>query len=166
MHDAPGLEAEWIGGVIGDDRHAGGLVDRLGDGRARCDKRFPVGRRHAVLQQVLHHPRGIDGCVVRKRHVHVGVGHGSGPDGERATCERRREWRRDKPFDECRVNHPRIAEPEDHQIGSVAEFLAVGSDLAGAGDRGAGWAGHLCVTGVDRRPDRLGQIAGGHDHVR
>ncbi len=66
---------------------------------------------------------------------------------------------------EPRARRIRIAEPGDDEIGPVAKLRAVSRQFAHPGDRGRRRPRRLGITGIDRRPDRLREIAGGDDRI-
>ena len=82
MGDAPRVEADGIGGVGGDDRHAARLahlpLDRRGRSDDRCPSRRPAGRglrpRRPGGQQPLQHPGGLDRPAGGQGKMAVGRG--------------------------------------------------------------------------------------------
>jgi hypothetical protein len=58
-----------------------------------------------------------------------------------------------------RMRSGRVAPPEDHEIGAVAHLLRVGRHGPGPGDRRAGWTIEVTRPEVDRRSERLGEVA-------
>ena len=128
-------------------------------------------------QEGVQEPRRVDRGSRRQDEVIPCSAARLRADGEHRPGCVARERRRDKLCHErlerlerpkrpaCGLSGVGVAEPEDHEIGAVAEFLEVGRHGPGPdGDRPER-ARHIGGTPVDSAADHLGDIAGDADRL-